>query len=79
MGDVKCVYIALASPKCKNCCADGASPDAKYMERMLLCVADNELCVAGNELCVAGNEDATYMACGMQRVAKMLMSFEEKG
>ncbi len=41
MGEVKCVYIALAKPKCKNCCVDGASPDAKYMERMLLCVVDN--------------------------------------
>ncbi len=39
------MYIALARPKCKNCCVDGASPDAKYI------------------------------ACGMQRVAKMLMSY----
>ena len=41
--------MALANPKCKNCCVDGASPEAKYM------------------------------ACGMQRVAKMLINLETKG
>jgi hypothetical protein len=35
MGEVKWVYMALARPKCKNCCVDAASPDAKYMEIML--------------------------------------------
>jgi hypothetical protein len=34
MGEVKCVYMALAKPKCRNCWVEGASPDAKYMGRV---------------------------------------------
>ncbi len=64
---MKCVYIALANPKCKNCCADGASPDAKYMVKLLH---------VGWGVYGGGG---MYMACGMQRVAKMLISFEKRG
>ena len=57
--------MALASPKCKNCCVDGASPDAKYMMILLKLERVDE-------------QRESYMAWGMQRVAKMLISCRKR-